>query len=140
MKKRIISLVLCFAMCLGMVSMLAGCGGKTAPEAFVIATELLDGLFNPFYYTAANDGNIVALTQISLIGAKYENDAIDVAYGENEAVVAKDYEIVENDDGTMEITFAFEEEKDLFKNETLTYKEGDGYIELGVVKYTKVEK
>ena len=107
MKKRIISLVLCVALCLGMVSMLAGCGnkGNKKVDAFVIATELLDGLFNPFYYTSANDGTIVSQTQISLIGAKYENGKIDVAYGENEAVVAKDYEIVENADGTVSYFF-----------------------------------
>ena len=28
MKKRILSLILCFALCLGMVSMLAACGKK----------------------------------------------------------------------------------------------------------------
>ena len=109
MKKRVLSLVLCFAMCLSMVSMLAACGkeqgGTQKPDAFVIATELLDGLFNPFYYTSANDGTIVNLTQISLIGATYNNGSIDVAYGENEAVVAKDYEIVENGDGTVSYYF-----------------------------------
>ena len=116
MKKRVLSLILCFAMCLGMVSMLAACGkggseggngGSNAQKvpAFVIATELLDGLFNPFYYTSANDGTIVSMTQISLIGAKYENGSISVSYGENEAVVAKDYEIVENADGTVSYYF-----------------------------------
>ena len=106
MTKRILSLVLCFALVLGMVSMLGGCRKKGAkPDAFVIATELLDGLFNPFYYTSANDGTIVSQTQISLIGAKYENGVIDVAFGENEAVVAKDFERVENADGTVSYYF-----------------------------------
>ena len=106
MKKRIISLILCFAMVLGMASMLAGCGKKgNKVDAFVIATELLDGLFNPFYYTSANDGTIVSMTQISLIGAKYENGVISQAFGENEAVVAKDFEIVENADGTVSYYF-----------------------------------
>ena len=108
MKKRIISLLLCIVMCLSMVSMLAGC--KQAAEkadAFVIMTELLDGLFNPFYYTAANDGTIVSMTQISMIGAAYDEATgkISVAYGENEAVVTKDYEIVQNDDGTVSYYF-----------------------------------
>ena len=106
MKKRIISLILCVAMCVGMVSMMAGCGDKgSKADAFVIATELLDGLFNPFYYTSANDGTIVSMTQISLIGAAYQNGSINVAYGEKEAVVAKDYEIVENADGTVSYYF-----------------------------------
>ncbi|MBQ4561079.1 MAG: hypothetical protein IJA55_01955 [Clostridia bacterium] len=104
MSKRIISLILCLLMCLGTVTMLAGCKGKKA-DAFVIMTEQLDGLFNPFFYTSAPDGTIVSMTQISMIGAKYVNGEIEVAYGENEAVVAKDYDIVENDDGTVTYNF-----------------------------------
>ena len=107
MKKRVLSLVLCLCLMVGMLSMLTACNKKGAekPDAFVIMTDLLDGLFNPFYYTSANDGTIVSMTQISMIGAKYVNGEIQVAYGENEAVVAKDYEIVENADGTVSYYF-----------------------------------
>ena len=35
-------------------------------------TENLDGLFNPFYSTSANDGSIVGMTQIGMIGADYD--------------------------------------------------------------------
>ena len=107
MKKRILSLVLCLCLCVSMMSVLTACKKKGAekPDAFVIMTDLLDGLFNPFYYTSANDGTIVSMTQISMIGAKYVNGEIQVAYGENEAVVAKDYDIVVNDDGTVSYYF-----------------------------------
>ena len=92
MNKRVLSLILCVCLCVGMLSMLTACQKKTEkPDAFVIMTDLLDGLFNPFYYTSANDGTIVSMTQISMIGAKYVNGEIQVAYGENEAVVTKDY-------------------------------------------------
>ena len=104
MKKRVLSIVLCIAMCIGMVSMLSGCGGASK-DAFVIMTDQLDGLFNPFYYTSAPDGTIVSMTQISMLGAKYEGGEVKVAYGENEAVVVKDYEIVENDDDTTTYNF-----------------------------------
>ena len=90
MAKRIIALVLSICLCLGMVSMMAGC--KKKADAFVIMTEQLDGLFNPFFYTSANDGTIVAMTQISMLGADYKDGKVVVAYGENEAVVVKDYE------------------------------------------------
>ena len=90
MAKRIIALLLCICLCVGMVSMMSGCG-KSA-DAFVIMTEQLDGLFNPFFYTSANDGNIVAMTQISMLGADYVNGDVVVAYGDNNAVVVKDYE------------------------------------------------
>ena len=101
MKKKSISLILCLAMCLSMVSMLAGCGGKA--DAFVIMTEQLDGLFNPFFSTSASDGTIVAMTQIGMLSSKYVNGDVQVAYGDNEAVVTKDYSITENDDGTVTI-------------------------------------
>lgn len=104
MTKRILSLILCVVMCLGTVSILSGCGGSGS-DAFVIMTEQLDGLFNPFFYTAANDGTIVGMTQIAMLSAAYKNGDIEVAYGENEAVVTKDYDIVENNDGTVTYTF-----------------------------------
>lgn len=41
--------------------MLTGCsGGSSNADAFVIMTEQLDGLFNPFFYTSAPDGTIVS--------------------------------------------------------------------------------
>ena len=101
MKKKLLSLLMCMTMCVGAVSSLTGCGDeeKTA-DAFVIMTEQLDGLFNPFFYTSAPDGTIVSMTQIGMLGSKYENGKIEVAYGDNEAVVTKDYDIVENGDTT----------------------------------------
>ena len=102
MKKRILAMILCIAMC---ASMLAGCGGSGGADAFVIMTEQLDGLFNPFFYTAAADGTIVSMTQIGMLGSKYVNGEVEVAYGENEAVVTKDYDIVENSNGTTTYTF-----------------------------------
>ncbi len=102
--KKILCLILCLAMCLSMGAVLTGCGGKST-DAFVIMTEQLDGLFNPFFYTAANDGTIVGMTQIGMLGSKYENGDVQVAYGDDEAVVAKDYDIVENDDGTVTYRF-----------------------------------
>ncbi len=104
MKKRIISLLLCVAICAGMLSSLTGCGAGGA-DALVIMTEQLDGLFNPFFYTAAADGTIVAMTQIGMLGSKYVDGEVQVAYGEDEAVVTKDYDIVENDDDTVTYNF-----------------------------------
>lgn len=102
MKKKIVSLVLCLAMCVGM---LTGCGGGGNADAFVIMTEQLDGLFNPFFSTSAPDGTIVAMTQIGMLGSNYVNGEVEVAYGEDHAVVVKDYDIVENADDTTTYTF-----------------------------------
>lgn len=105
MKKKILSVVLCIAICIGMASTLAGCNTKGKTDAFVIMTDQLDGLFNPFFYTAAADGTVVGMTQIGMLSSKYVNGEVEVAYGDNEAVVVKDYDIVENADGTTTYTF-----------------------------------
>jgi len=109
MKKRAIALILCLALCVSMTSMLAGCkkGEKNpqnlnaVPDAFVIMTEQLDGLFNPFFSTSANDGTIVSMTQIGMLSSKYVDGQVQVAYGDNEAVVVKDYDITEDGDNTV---------------------------------------
>ena len=107
MSKRILCLILCLAVCL---SVFAGCGDKEKEgganvDAFVIMTEQLDGLFNPFFSTSAPDGTIVSMTQIGMLGSRYVNGNVEVAYGDNEAVVTKDYDIVENANGTTTYTF-----------------------------------
>ena len=104
MKKRILCMILAVAMVLSMGTMLSGCGGA-GTDAFVVMTEQLDGLFNPFFSTSAPDGTIVAMTQIGMLGSKYVNGEVEVAYGENEAVVVKDYDIVENANDTTTYTF-----------------------------------
>ena len=97
MKKRILAFTLAFVMCLGLLS---GCGGAKKVDAFVIMTDQLDGLFNPFFSTSAADGTIVAMTQIGMLSSKYVNGKVEVAYGDKEAVVVKDYDVVENGDTT----------------------------------------
>ncbi len=104
MKRKWLSLILCASLCIGMCAGLAGCS-KNGGDAFVIMTEQLDGLFNPFFYTSAPDGTIVGMTQIGMLSSKYVNGEVQVAYGEDEAVVVKDYEIVENKDDTVTYNF-----------------------------------
>ena len=111
MKKRILSLILCIVMCMGVVGIFSSCGGTETPgsstntpggntdntglpankDAFVIMSEELDGLFNPFYSTSGADSTIVSMTQIGMLTSKYVNGKVEVAYGDDEAVVAKDY-------------------------------------------------
>ena len=105
--KKIWSRVLCLILSIAMVASLTACGDTNGAkkDAFVIMTEQLDGLFNPFFYTAAADGTIVSMTQIGMLGSKFENGKVQVAYGDNEAVVTKDYDITENADGTVTYRF-----------------------------------
>ena len=88
--KRIISLILCVVMLISITSVLSGCGGGN--RAFVIMTDNLDGLFNPFFSTSASDGTIVSMTQIGMLtsGIDEKGDAC-VAFGPGEAVVTLDY-------------------------------------------------
>ena len=100
MKNRIIALVLVLSLCLSVALSLTGCGkddtgsgDKTTPDALVIMTETLDGLFNPFYSTTAADGGVVSMTQIGMIttGTDAKGDVI-AAYGDNEACAVKDFQ------------------------------------------------
>ena len=114
MKNRIISLMLCIVMMFSITSVLSGCGGN-GNQAFVIMTDNLDGLFNPFYSTSASDGTIVSMTQIGMLtsGIDENGDAV-VAFGPDEAVVTLDYassydstEQSENPDKTGVTTYTF---------------------------------
>ena len=43
----------------------SGISNENTP--FAIASEALDGVFNPFYYTSGADGNVIGLTQIGML-------------------------------------------------------------------------
>ena len=88
--KKIISLILCITMLLGITSVLSGC--QSGNQAFVIMTDNLDGLFNPFFSTSGSDSTIVSMTQIGMLTSGFdENGDATVAYGPGEAVVTLDY-------------------------------------------------
>ena len=92
MNKRIISLILCLSILLGITSVLSSCGGS-GEQAFVIMTDNLDGLFNPFFSTSASDGTIVSMTQIGMLTSDTdENGDAHIAYGPDYAVVVLDFE------------------------------------------------
>ena len=93
MKKKIICLLLAVIMCLSTMVTLTSCTAGAGDEAFVIMIENLDGLFNPFFSTSANDGTIVAMTQIGMLSSKLdENGQVVEAFGENESTVTLDFE------------------------------------------------
>ena len=91
MKNRIISTILCISMLLSILSVLSSCGGN-GDQAFVIMTDTLDGLFNPFFSTSASDGTIVSMTQIGMLTSDTdEKGDAQVAFGPEYAVVTLDY-------------------------------------------------
>ncbi len=104
MRKRILTLALAVLMCVSTLAIFSSCKNSEQddvsgdkPEALVIMTDELDGLFNPFYSTTAADGTIVSTTQIGMLGSDYVNGAVVPAYGDDHAVVAKDYSVIRND-------------------------------------------
>ncbi len=102
MKKRIISMILCISMILSITSVLSSCG-DSGDQAFVIMTDNLDGLFNPFFSTSASDGTIVSMTQIGMLTSDTdEKGDAQVAFGPDYAVVVLDYESSYNINETSE--------------------------------------
>lgn len=119
--KRILALCIGSALALSVV----GCGkggddnpgggqkiydNETTPVRFAISA--LDGNFNPFFYTAASDGEVVGMTQISMLSADSNGNPV---CGENEPTVALDYTITYKDPdgqvinaGTMDGTSEYE--------------------------------
>ena len=114
MKNRIISLVLCISMVLSIMTVLSGCG-SSGDQAFVIMTDTLDGLFNPFFSTSASDGTIVSMTQIGMLTSDTDDKGdAQVAFGADYAVVVLDYQSVydindksENPDKEGATTYTF---------------------------------
>ena len=85
---------------------LAACDKKIDNETtrLVLSTGELDGVFNPFFSSSATDGNIVGMTQLSMLSADKEGK---VAYGEDEACVVLDYELDEAKDKDGISTYRF---------------------------------
>ncbi len=75
----------------------------------------LDGNFNPFFFTAQNDGNVVGMTQVSMLASDAEGNAV---VGEDRPTVAKAFTEKVASDGSS-TTYEF-----LIKN-GMKYSDGD---------------
>ncbi len=96
---RIVSFALAATLGAGAFAMIAGCTQKA--DSLIIMTQELNGLFNPFYSTAGTDMDVVGQTQISMFTTDSKGE---IACGDKEAVVVKDYE-VKNNGATTDYTF-----------------------------------
>lgn len=100
-------------------------------EALIFAITDLDGVFNPFYYSTGNDGQIVGMTQISMFTT---DKNAQIAYGKDEPVVVLDYEEVP-DKATDTTTYTF-----VLKNPSYNVKYSNGsYITLKDVLFNLYE-
>ena len=68
--KRSIAKMLCLTTCVTAIATpLLACGNKDNTPALVLATDALDTVFNPFFYTSGADGEIVGQTQIGMLSS-----------------------------------------------------------------------
>ncbi len=93
---RALAVALSATLAVGALAGFAGCGKKS--RALVVMSEELDGLFNPFYSTTGADMSVVGETQLSMLTTSSEGTP---AFGDGEAVVTKDYQLVTNPEGTL---------------------------------------
>lgn len=114
---RVLSLALLTVM---LVTVLASCGGLSGD--YVGEIEVAGQKISVTYSFSGDDVTIT--TKTTILGQV------------NTETKEATYEITENDDGTKEITFTMEIDGKEESN-TVTFEEGDDYIKLGGIKYTK---
>ena len=107
MKKatKVTATVIATSMALGALAGFVGCGETKVfdneKDPLVFSTLALDRVFSPFFSTSATDGNIVGLTQIGMLG---NDEKGNVVYGDDEAVVVKDMQIISHGEGESATT------------------------------------
>ncbi len=103
--KKIAKVIVFLLVVCTVVSCFIGCKDKPEegknydPETRPLTMSIgaLDGNFNPFFYTAQNDGNVVSMTQVSMLASDAQGNAVA---GENRPTVAKDFSVTEAADGS----------------------------------------
>ncbi len=149
--KKVWQKVLCVMMVIAIVSTVSvafvGCGNKPAntpgdnsgdgkgegtpavyydneADALVFSTLECDRVFNPFFSTSGTDSNVVGMTQIGMMG---NNSAGEPVWGDDEAVIAKDVQIVtqgtENVDQTTTYYFVMKNNVKFSNGSPLTIKD-----------------
>lgn len=88
---------------------------------FVMSSEALDGVFNPFFYSAGADGNIVGLTQLSMLSSN--GDGL-VVVGENEASAVLDYNVVPTGERPNKPDLTEEDYKNFYTTYQFVIKDG----------------
>ncbi len=106
MKKAIRNVVI-GATCATMLFAMTGCQEEegehfdTENRPVALAIGALDQNFNPFFYTSGNDGEIIGLTQISMLTSDADGN---IVCGDDQATLVRDYTIKMYDSANQEIT------------------------------------
>ena len=91
---RVVSYTLAAALSLSAASfLLSACKTKADNEStpLSIASDLFDGVFNPFFYTSGVDGDVVGQTQIGMLSSDENGQLVA---GEDEPCVVDEFSIV----------------------------------------------
>lgn len=122
MKKSI--RILAVVMALLMVTFVFASCGKTIKGTYSAEVDVV-----VLKYTATYEfsGKNVTVTKV-----------VNPLIGESKTyTIEGTYEIIENDDGTMDIKFEFKTEDEHIKSGTFDFEQGEDYIKIGIVKYNK---
>ncbi|MCH5155320.1 MAG: hypothetical protein J1F69_01820 [Clostridiales bacterium] len=97
--KKTLAKMLCLTMGVSsMAAPLIGCGQKSTTPVLLLATDALDTVFNPFFYTSGPDGEIVGQTQIGMLSSDKNGQLIA---NWNEPCVAFEWSYVKHGDPSM---------------------------------------
>ncbi len=116
--------ILAVVMAVLMVTLVLASCGKTLKGAYSAEVDVV-----VLKYTATYEfsGKNVTVTKV-----------VNPLIGDTKtSTIEGTYEIIENDDGTMDIKFEFKTDDDHIKSGTFDFEEGEDYIKIGIVKYTK---
>lgn len=122
MKKSIMKVFALLLVTVLVASVFAGCA-KTISGSYEAQIEILGQKYSVTYTFSGS--KVTVVSKITLLGNV-----------KTETVEGK-YSITENSDGSMEITFSDFEENNFVENGTKTFEEGEDYIKIGGVQYTK---
>ena len=120
--KKIMTVTLAMIM---LVCSMTACG-KSLSGSYESELEILGQSWNVTYTFKGK--NVEAVSKVTILGNVQNTTSTGT------------YELVENADGTMEITIDFETESDLFKDGTFTFEETEEYIKIGKNQYNKITK
>ena len=94
-KMRAVSCTVAAVLTVGTASMLLSACTKEQRDnettPLTLASDLFDGVFNPFFYTSGPDGEVVGMTQIGMLAGDENGDLVA---GDDQASVAKAYSVV----------------------------------------------
>lgn len=124
MKKTILKVITLSLVAVMLICTLASCG-KMISGSYDTQVEIFGQKWTVTYTFTLN--KVEATSKATILGSVQSE------------TVEGTYKITENSDGSMEITFEFEKETDVFKNETVTFEQGEDYIKIGLTTYNKVQ-